>query len=136
MYICCLWGHSSITSSKRWVGGVRKWQFVMIYSTVNHQRSGWLGLKKSKTWWRNTWMVPQLVWLSFPAALACLTKLWYSTKLQLETLRAEQKSSVSSNVSLVVKFQRWWVLNSKIFGQKSIYSNETSLSKIGHDFRR
>ena len=32
-------GHSSITSSKRWVGGVRKWQFLMIYSTVNHQKS-------------------------------------------------------------------------------------------------
>ena len=42
-------GHSSITSSKRWVGGVRKWQFLMIYSTVNHQRGGWVGLKKSKT---------------------------------------------------------------------------------------
>ena len=41
--------HSSITSSKRWVGGVRKWQFLMIYSTVNHQRVGWVGLKKSKT---------------------------------------------------------------------------------------
>ena len=50
--------HSSITSSKRWVGGVRKWQFLMIYSTVNHQRVGWVGLKKSKTWWSNTWMVP------------------------------------------------------------------------------
>ena len=33
--------HSSITSSKRWVGGVRKWQFLMIYSTVNHQ--SWVG---------------------------------------------------------------------------------------------
>ena len=31
----CLRDHSSITSSKRWVGGVRKWQFLMIYSTVN-----------------------------------------------------------------------------------------------------
>ena len=40
--------HSSITSSKRWVGGVRKWQFLMIYSTANHQRVGWVGLKKSK----------------------------------------------------------------------------------------
>ena len=36
-------------SLKRWVGGVRKWQFLMIYSTVNHQRDGWVGLKKSKT---------------------------------------------------------------------------------------
>ena len=42
-------GHSSITSSKRWVGGVRKWQFLIIYSTVNYQRVGWVGLKKSKT---------------------------------------------------------------------------------------
>ena len=24
-----------------WVGGVRKWQLLMIYSTVNHQR--WVG---------------------------------------------------------------------------------------------
>ena len=31
------------------VGGVRKWQFLMIYSTVNHQRGGLVGLKKSKT---------------------------------------------------------------------------------------
>ena len=52
--------HSSITSSKKWVGGVRKWQFLMIYSTVNHQKGGWVGLKKSKTWWCNTWMVPNL----------------------------------------------------------------------------
>ena len=25
-------------------------------STVNHQRVEWVGLKKSKTWWRNTWI--------------------------------------------------------------------------------
>ena len=56
----CFRGHSSITSSRRWVGGVKKWKFLMIYSTVNHQRVGWVGLKKSKTWWRNTWMVPLL----------------------------------------------------------------------------
>ena len=31
----------------------------MIHSTVNHQRGKWVGLKKSKTWWRNTWMVPK-----------------------------------------------------------------------------
>ena len=30
----------------------------MIDSTVNHQRVGWVDLKKSKTWWRNTWIVP------------------------------------------------------------------------------
>ena len=27
------------------VGGDRKWQFLMIYSTVNHQGGGWVGLK-------------------------------------------------------------------------------------------
>ena len=48
-YLTDIRGRSSITSSKRWVGGVRKGQFLMIYSTVNHQRSGWVGLKKSKT---------------------------------------------------------------------------------------
>ena len=35
--ILCVRDHSSITSSKRWVGVVKKWQFLMIYSTVNHQ---------------------------------------------------------------------------------------------------
>ena len=30
------------------MGGVKKWKFSMIYSTVNHQRVGWVGLKKSK----------------------------------------------------------------------------------------
>ena len=38
--------HSSIMSSMRWVGVVRKWQFLMIYSTVNHERGGWVGLKE------------------------------------------------------------------------------------------
>ena len=54
----CLRDHSSIMSSKRWVGGVRNWKFFFFFSTVNHQRGEWVGLKKSKTWWRNTWMVP------------------------------------------------------------------------------
>ena len=40
-FVLYLWDHSSITSSKRWVSKVRKWQFLMIYSTVNHQRGGW-----------------------------------------------------------------------------------------------
>ena len=53
----CHRDHSSITSSKRWVGGVRKWQFLMIY---NHQRVGLVGQKKSKTWWCNTWIVGPL----------------------------------------------------------------------------
>ena len=51
-YVILEWSlrdHSSIKSSKRWVGGVRKWQLLMIYNTVNHQRSRWVGLKKSKT---------------------------------------------------------------------------------------
>ena len=40
--------HSSITSSNRWVGGVRKWQFLMIHSTVNHQKLGGWALKSQK----------------------------------------------------------------------------------------
>ena len=39
-HFCGLRDHSSTMSSKRWVVGVRKWQFLMIYSTVNHQRVG------------------------------------------------------------------------------------------------
>ena len=42
------WDHSSIKSSKRWVGGVRKWQFLMIYSTENHHRVGWVAYKSQK----------------------------------------------------------------------------------------
>ena len=32
---------------------------------------------------------------------------------------------IDINISLVVEFLRWWVLKSKMFGQKSIYSKET-----------
>ena len=41
-----------------------------------------------------------------------------------------------------VKFERWWVLKSKIFGQNqqdSLYFVNTmnvTMSKIGHDFRK
>ena len=41
--------HSSITSAKRWVGGVRKWHFLLIYSTIYADVGGWVGLKKPKT---------------------------------------------------------------------------------------
>ena len=71
-------GRSSITSSKRWVGGVKKWKFLMIYSTVNHQRGGWVGLKKSKTWWRNTWMPPYVLTLSdFLYFIPTLRDFWF-----------------------------------------------------------
>ena len=33
-YFLFLRDHSSITSAKRWVGGVRKWQLLLIYSTI------------------------------------------------------------------------------------------------------
>ena len=54
--------HSSITSAKRWVGGVRKWQLLLIYSTIYADVVGWVGLKKPKICWRNTWMVPYQPW--------------------------------------------------------------------------
>jgi hypothetical protein len=38
--------HSSITSAKRWVGGVRKWQFLLIYSTIYADVGGWVGRPK------------------------------------------------------------------------------------------
>ena len=41
--------HSSITSAKRWVGGVRKRQFLLIYSTIYADVSAWVGgPKKAK----------------------------------------------------------------------------------------
>ena len=49
--------NSSITSAKRWVGGVRKWQCLLICSTICADVGGWVGLKKPKTCWRNNWMV-------------------------------------------------------------------------------
>ena len=42
------------------MGGVRKWHFLLIYSTIYADIGGWVGLKKQKTCWRNTWMVPNL----------------------------------------------------------------------------
>ena len=50
--------HSSITSAKRWVGGVRKWQFLLIYSTIHADVGGCVGQKNPKTSWHNTWKVP------------------------------------------------------------------------------
>ena len=41
--------HSSITSENRWVGGDRRWQFLLIYSTIYADVGGWVGLKKPKT---------------------------------------------------------------------------------------
>ena len=43
-----LWDHSSTTSAKMWVGGVRKWQFLLFYSTIYADVGGWVGLKKQK----------------------------------------------------------------------------------------
>ena len=41
--------HSSITSAKRWVGGVRKWQFLLIYGTIFADCRRWVGgSKKAK----------------------------------------------------------------------------------------
>ena len=52
--------HSSIMSTKRWVGGVRKWQFFLIYSTIYADIGRWVGgLKKPKTYWHDKWMVPK-----------------------------------------------------------------------------
>ena len=39
------------------VCGVRKWHFLLIYSTTYLCRRMWVGLTKPKTCWRNTWMV-------------------------------------------------------------------------------
>jgi hypothetical protein len=41
--------HSSITSAKMWVGGVRKWQFLLMCITIYADVGEWLGLKKPKT---------------------------------------------------------------------------------------
>ena len=40
--------HSSITTAKRWVGGVRKWQFLLIYSTIYADGRWEGGPKKAK----------------------------------------------------------------------------------------
>ena len=55
MFVCRLCGcycylrdHSCITSAKGWVSGVRKWQFLLIYSTVYADVGGWVGLKSQK----------------------------------------------------------------------------------------
>ena len=44
IFLKCIRDHSGITSAKRWVGGVRKWQFLLIYSTIYAE----VGLKSQK----------------------------------------------------------------------------------------
>ena len=87
--------HSSITSSKRWVGVIRKWQFLMIYSTVNHQRGGWVGLKQSKTWWRKTWMVPKGQVISESMFLVFNSSIKPMKKIQTSKLVESKKSNLS-----------------------------------------
>ena len=52
-YNCLLfklfWSTFLLHKCKVWLGTIQ---------VLRHQRGGWVGLKKSKTWWRNTWMVP------------------------------------------------------------------------------
>ena len=56
--------HSSITSSKRWVSGVRKWQFYCKSS------KRWVGLKSQKLDdVHNTWMVPYWRWNKYVYSL-------------------------------------------------------------------
>ena len=56
---CCK-NQPSITSAKKWAGGDRKWQFLLIYSTIYADVGGWVGLKKPKSCWRNTYLFDPL----------------------------------------------------------------------------
>ena len=40
-------GTIQVLRQKRWVGGVRKWQFLLIYSTIYAHVDGWAS-KKAK----------------------------------------------------------------------------------------
>ena len=53
--------------SKEVGGWVRKWQFLLIYSTIHADVGGWVGLKTPKTSWRNTWMAHKASLLFVPA---------------------------------------------------------------------
>ena len=44
-----------ITTGGRWV---RKWQFLITFSTERNQKRG-VGSESPKTWLRNTWMIPK-----------------------------------------------------------------------------
>ena len=107
--------HSSITSSKRWVGGVRKWQFLMIYSTANHQRGEWVDLKKSKTWWRNTWMPP------YVSALYSFSKIFikcfkYSILLSWPNRTSEHDTPLTYTICFFLLWHFWQIiLHSRMF---------------------
>ena len=52
----------------------------------------------------------------------------YQVQSQVQQLQPQVhqvQPQIQVNVSSVVEFKWWWVLESKIFGQKSIYSKET-----------
>ena len=42
-------GTIQVLHQQNWVGGVRKWQFLLIYSTTYADVGEWVGLKKPKT---------------------------------------------------------------------------------------
>ena len=41
-----------------------------------------------------------------------------------------QNVSLSTNISSVGEFQRWWVLKSKIFGQESTYTKDLFFKSV------
>ena len=71
--------------------GLRLNTSVWYFKVVSHQRGGWVGQKKSKTWWRSTWMVPYQpksdfcraikffklnLWLVHHIHTSCQTSVW------------------------------------------------------------
>ena len=55
---------------------------------LRHQKGGWVGLKKSKRWWRNTWMVPNpsslkvnrirnIIFLVPDKEMSCIQWIWF-----------------------------------------------------------
>ena len=85
-----VWDHSSITSAKRWLGWVRKWHFLLIYSTIHSDVLRWVGLKKTKTSWRNTWMVPKGQLIS--KGLFDIAKFFQKTNERVQHIDIRQKN--------------------------------------------
>ena len=83
--------HSIITSAKKLVGGVRKWQF---YADIYR----WVGLKNPKTCWRNTWMVCNGVWdfdIGKENPLKVVPDLWFFKPCSLTSTRAGPHSEIN-----------------------------------------
>ena len=111
--------HSRITSAKSWVGGVRKWQFLLIYSTIYADVGGWEGLKKPKTCWSTTWMVPYSIHNEMKHFLK------YFSHISRSKFSQDFSSILCQELFNIFCIEKIFLRHLKIYQKSNLWSNQS-----------